>query len=338
MMKLSVILPCYNVSKYISRCLDTILAISLPNDEYEILCVDDCSTDNTPQIIQSYQQYHANLLLIQHEENKASGGARNTGLHAAKGEYVWYIDPDDMIYPEHVSLLLESCMNNHLDVLCFNYEDIDEQENILSQPLVFKDTEVMRGPKFVYAVFGDEIVYHLGFVWRCLYRRQLLLENSIQFPEYTCWQDTTYMAEAIMKADRVRGMNVNVYRYWHHDSSVCGSFSLGYSGVKIYQWSFNAGYLVLQLAKESKPLDSHYSNVFYQCAHTRYFNQLPIFLCRTSAKERTRFYQQIKLHSDRVAEVYPYLNRISKMLLQPVIGPLCAHILAGIYKLTHKKH
>lgn len=337
MMKLSIILPCYNVSKYISRCLDTILAIGLSKNEYEILCVDDCSTDNTPDIIRDYQKQYPNLRLIQHTENKASGGARNTGLRAAKGEYVWYVDPDDMIYPEHVSALVELCMNKQLDVLCFNYEDIDEQENILAQPIVFKDTSVMTGLAFARNVFGDEIIYHLGYVWRIMYKRQFLLDNGIFFPEHTCWQDTTHMAETILKAQKIMGRNRNVYRYWHHDASVCGSFNLGYSGIKIYQWAFNAGYDVLNLSNEIRDIDKHYSDLFYRHACNHYFNRIPLYLCRTSTAQRANFYKQVKMHSDRVAGVYPYLNRISKILLCPLIGPVSAHILSAVYKQMHKK-
>lgn len=335
MVILSIILPCYNVSKYISRCLDSIYACEISLEEYEVICVDDCSTDNTPHIISLYAEKFVNLQYIRHLSNKASGGARNTGLLAAKGEYIWYIDPDDMIYPRHVPDLLRSCLNNNLDVLCFNYEDIDEQEHILSRPKVFNDTSVMKGAEFAHKCFGSGFIYHIGYVVRFMYRRLFILENCIFFPENTCWQDTAYMPKAILLADRIQGCSLYVYRYWHHDTSVCGSFRIGYSGRKIYQWAFNAGYYVLQLSEEIKKVDNHYSNLFYSYARTHYFNQLPIFLCRTSASQRNIFYQQVELNPDRVKEVTPFMNPLSRLLLRPILGQYCAHALSVLYNIKH---
>lgn len=335
MLKLSIILPCYNVSKYISRCLDSIYTCDLSLEEYEVICVDDCSTDITPDIIVSYIEKYVNLRLIKHIENKASGGARNTGLHMAQGEYVWYIDPDDMIYPETVKFLVDKCTEGNLDVLCFNYEDIDEQEKIISKPKVFDDTQVMKGTEFAHKCFGEEFIYHIGYVTRQIFKRKFILFNKILFPENTCWQDTVYMPHAILMADRVQGSSTFAYRYRHHDMSVCGAFKLGYSGVKTYQWAFNAGYYLLKFSRDIQKWDLPYSILFFNYARSHYINKFPIFLGRSSNLQRRLFYQQVKIHSDRVKEVYPYMNRCSKLLLQPIIGPFCAQILSSIYKFKH---
>ena len=86
MLKLSFILPCYNVAPYIGRCIESIEHQDIPQSEYEVICVDDCSTDDTVQKIKEYQAKYPNIQLICHTENKTAGGARNTGMDAAKGE------------------------------------------------------------------------------------------------------------------------------------------------------------------------------------------------------------------------------------------------------------
>ena len=96
MRKLSIILPCYNVERYIADCLDSIYTQDLTEDEFEVICVNDCSTDGTREVIENYAS-HSNLTLIDHAENLTAGGARNTGIKAAKGEYIWFVDPDDMV-------------------------------------------------------------------------------------------------------------------------------------------------------------------------------------------------------------------------------------------------
>lgn len=336
MMKLSIILPCYNVSKYISRCLDTILAIGLSKDEYEILCVDDCSTDNTPDIIRDYQKRYPNLRLIQHTENKACGGARNTGLYAANGEYVWYIDPDDMVYPQMVTDVLNQCLLGKLDVICFNYEDIDEEEHILEQPKVFKDTETQNGVIFANATFGDSILYHIGYVVRFFYRREFLLENRILFPENTGWQDTVYMPQAILLAKRVKGSSALIYRYWHHDTSVCGSFVIGYSANKIYQWSFNAGVNLYDFSQKLKDIDTHYSFLFENFAKDYYINRFWLFLCKTSFVERNKFYQIIAENNLPIEYVRRQFSKLSQVLLFPLVGRIVAECMAIVYKFKTK--
>ena len=88
MIHISFILPVYGVEKYISECLDSIYSQDMPESDYEVICVDDCSPDRSNEIIRQYQQKHNNLILIEHKINKMSGGARNTGIRNAKGEYV----------------------------------------------------------------------------------------------------------------------------------------------------------------------------------------------------------------------------------------------------------
>ena len=97
MIKLSFIVPFYNVEKYIGACLDSLYAQDIPEEEYEVICVDDCSPDNSKSIVKEYQKQHANLVLIEHPSNKGLGAARNTGIRAARGQYLWFIDSDDMV-------------------------------------------------------------------------------------------------------------------------------------------------------------------------------------------------------------------------------------------------
>ena len=103
------------------ECLNSIYMTSVDEGSFEVICVNDCSPDCSREVILEYQTRHKNLLLIDHTENKKAGGARNTGLLAAKGEYVWFVDADDTIAPSALKTILEVCETNDLDALCFNY-------------------------------------------------------------------------------------------------------------------------------------------------------------------------------------------------------------------------
>ena len=93
-MKLSIIIPFYKVERYIAECLDSVFAQDIPESEYEVICVNDCSPDGSRAIVLEYQKKHKNLVIIEHEKNMMLGAARNTGLRAAKGDFVWFIDSE----------------------------------------------------------------------------------------------------------------------------------------------------------------------------------------------------------------------------------------------------
>jgi len=109
------------LEKYIAECLDSVYNQDIPETEYEVICVNDCSPDNSRAIVLEYQKKHSNLRLIEHETNKMLGGARNTGLRAAQGEYIWFVDSDDFVGENIISCLLKYSNDNKLDILNFNY-------------------------------------------------------------------------------------------------------------------------------------------------------------------------------------------------------------------------
>ena len=107
--KISIIIPVYNVEKYLRECLDSCVNQTLEN--IEIICVDDASPDNSIKILEEYQAKDSRIRIFRHEENKNLGAARNTGLANATGEYVWFVDSDDYIELNMVEELLK-CRKN----------------------------------------------------------------------------------------------------------------------------------------------------------------------------------------------------------------------------------
>ena len=92
---LSIVIPVHNGADSISHCLDSIWNQGLNDNEYEVICVNDCSTDNTAEVISTIQKTHSNLRLLSNSENLRAGGSRNYGVREAKGEYILFIDVDD---------------------------------------------------------------------------------------------------------------------------------------------------------------------------------------------------------------------------------------------------
>ena len=106
-MKLSIVVPVYNVERYVAECLDSLLEQGLSDSDYEILCVDDGSTDRSGGIAEDYARRYRQVAVI-HQGNRGLSAARNTGIRAAAGEYVYFIDSDDLL---ERGVLIRDCSN-----------------------------------------------------------------------------------------------------------------------------------------------------------------------------------------------------------------------------------
>ena len=120
MIKLSIIVPIYNVEKYIEECIRSLYSQDIPLEEYEVICVDDCSPDQSASIVERLQKEYPTLKLIRHKRNKKLGGARNTGIKVADGKYIMFVDSDDMLKPDCLKQLINEMETGHDDFIHFN--------------------------------------------------------------------------------------------------------------------------------------------------------------------------------------------------------------------------
>ena len=133
MNKVSVIIPVYNVQDYLAECLESIL--NQTYTYFEILCIDDCSTDGSSAILREYARKDSRIKVWTNEKNSGQAYARNVGLSNAVGEYVLFVDADDMICQD----LLEKCMevSCNSDMVCFDYKQVKTGRPIFSLPVLY---------------------------------------------------------------------------------------------------------------------------------------------------------------------------------------------------------
>lgn len=181
-MFLSFIVPVYNARPYLEECLQSLLAQDLP--DYEIICVDDGSADGSGAIIDAFAAEHSQIIPI-HQKNSGVAAARNAGLAAARGDYIWFVDADDFISPNVLSRLLAEISATHCDQLVtggFQFENaLTAQQEALR--LAGRLPDNVPGPGAV--------------VWRSLLRRAFLSEHNITFrhPELTHGEDGQFLFE-----------------------------------------------------------------------------------------------------------------------------------------------
>ena len=215
MIRLSIIVPFYNVEKYIEECIRSLYDQDIPQEEYEVICVDDCSPDGSRAIVERLQKDYKTLRLVCHERNKKLGGARNTGLREAKGEYVWYVDSDDTIYPNVLKTILDATERTKVDILQFDYT---------------RGQKIWRNGKEVNVIQnGEEYIFNdqsarwydkLSGAWRQLFSREFLTKNKLEFIENAMYEDTDYLLRAFLMAKMVQYIPIVAYNYRVNEESV----------------------------------------------------------------------------------------------------------------------
>lgn len=229
MKRLSIIVPCYNVEKYIDRCLKSLTGQTLAQDVYEIILVDDASTDTTWQHITAWEAKYPELILAVHcDENGKMGRARNIGLSYATGEYVGFADSDDWVEPEMFEALLSEAEENRQDVvICRHIRDRGNDFQKLADKGTGKiyraviDTEEKRRQLIV----ENTMSYA---VWDKVIRRSLLTENEIVFPEGLAYEDIYFGSLLQLYAKRIAKMDRIYYHYFVNQKSTVLSKETGY--------------------------------------------------------------------------------------------------------------
>ena len=219
-MKLSIIVPIYKVEQYLRKCVDSLLDQDLSRKEYEIILVDDGSPDNCPAICEEYARAHDNVRVV-HRENGGLSAARNSGIEVAQGQYVQFVDSDDFLEPNVLKTLVEKMDADQLDVLRFNYQNVNEQYEIfepnkISKPFVDYCDEICDGLTFL----TDRLGYGC-YAWQFMLRRELL--EDCLFKEGIYFEDVEWTPRLLMKAQSVTSTDRMVYDYLMRQGSITQS-------------------------------------------------------------------------------------------------------------------
>lgn len=203
---LTVVIPVYNVEKYLKRCVESVLVQECHN--YDILLVDDGSTDRSPQICDDYVKAYDFISVI-HKENGGLSEARNTGISQAKGEYVYFPDSDDWLEPQTFKELAEVLESREFDIISFNREFVKgEEDAIVSDPLV---TKVFGGKDAFVQMLKHS--YITGFANDKIYKKSLFIDNNISFPKGKYYEDLGTNYKLFLSAKNVFATNQKYYHY-----------------------------------------------------------------------------------------------------------------------------
>lgn len=220
-MLLSIVIPVYRVEAYIGQCLQALER--LPQDEVELLLVDDCGLDGSTIIAQAYVDAHANAKLLYRACNGGLSAARNTGLDAAQGEYVYFLDSDDVADADELMALVRDAAAQRLDVAKARFVYFDDETGEERPGPAIPATEVIRGDALL-AQECDARVFE-PMVWQCVYRREFLVENGLRMADGLLFEDELFQAPALLAAKRAASFERVILRYRQREGSIMGSLA-----------------------------------------------------------------------------------------------------------------
>ena len=215
--KLSVIVPCYNVAQYLEgflACLDKQWG---EHDHYEVVFVNDGSTDSTPSLLAEYVAADTRHRVLINQANQGVSGARNAGIQAARGEWIAFADPDDLLADGAYALLMSKWLDGSIDMLSFKTVKVEENESLdLSQSL--------SGNVIWEGCTHKKFDILLPSVWNCVYRKDMVEQYKIRFRVETSFaEDALFNADIFSKGIKIRMVDALIYFYVQHPQSICNT-------------------------------------------------------------------------------------------------------------------
>ena len=212
---LTYIIPVYNTERYVLRCLQSIVNQQLWPDDYEVLVVDDGSTDGSRAVVEAFAAEHRQVKLLT-QQNAGVSAARNLAMDNARGRYLMFVDSDDRLGDDVIHRVVQRAIDDDLDVLSFNYECEDAQGNVLphSREDNYATTPVATGYDFLKAHSMTP------YVWRFLLRREYLQQGGWRFdPSLIVCEDGALIARFLLNAPRMAHEDTIAYCYVNRSDS-----------------------------------------------------------------------------------------------------------------------
>ncbi len=218
-MKFSIIVPVYNVEKYLPKCLESLVR-QKGNFHYEIIVVNDGSPDQSEKIILEYKEKFHDLIKYIKKENGGISSARNAGLKEAKGEYILFVDSDDFVEQNLLEKIMEQ--NNNYDLFIYSYQNVYENNHSIEIKKCIEQSQLVSKVESLPLFFENEAVR--GYVWNKVFKNSLIQENKICFNEATKHiEDLEFVIHYLSYCNKIYFSNSILYNYLQRNGSLVNS-------------------------------------------------------------------------------------------------------------------
>ena len=231
MISLSVIIPVYNVEKYICTCLNSLYSQGLDDKCYEVIIVNDGTKDKSIDVIQDIIRQHNNTIVIE-QENQGPWVARNTGMNQASGDYILFLDPDDLLIEGSLKSMIEKALETKTDIIVADFLGMNDEEidKTKDNPITQKAFTVKE--KTGEQLFLEDLNPYQCYIWRSLFRRKFLTDNHLTFNPEFYYQDVPFLHICYLKANKCLRTPwlMTIYRKGHESAT----FSFNLRKIKIF--------------------------------------------------------------------------------------------------------
>lgn len=315
-MLISIVVPIYNVEKYLERCITSLVNQSYKN--IEIILVNDGSTDNSKEIAEKYNSNYDFISLV----NKQNGGlsdARNKGLECCKGEYVLFVDSDDTLNIDTCEIIERTIKNYNIniDMLACGFTKIENNEK--KKYIHSSKMNIFDGKKFM----KNEIYTKTLFMasWSYIYRREFLQKNNLKFKKGILHEDEEFTPRALLKAETILPMDSCFYNYYINPNTITTKKDKRRNAIDLYETCLSLELLYNQLKDsdfKTMMLDSlvvKYLNIFQSGKLFVYGEEYMHldFLKRNSFERKTKCKVKLLSLSPRL---YYYINLFMKKVVK----------------------
>ena len=217
MSQITIILPVYNVEKYLPQCLDSIISQTFKN--FECICVNDGSKDSSLSILQEYAERDERFKIIS-QENKGLSGARNTGIKNTNTKYITFIDSDDWIAENYLEILHNKIEETNADIVRASYKFYFQEENSYKSAKIREIHKINTNSNIERLYKG----YAGAFVWAKIYKTSLIKDNNIWFYEGKNSEDCPFSSLVYLYSKKIIFISDELLFYRKHSSSITGNF------------------------------------------------------------------------------------------------------------------
>lgn len=297
-MKLSIIVPVYNVERYVYKCIKSLEEQDLNKEHYEIIVVNDGSLDNSISIVKQLQTEFNNIHIL----NKSNGGlssARNFGLQHAKGDYIWFVDSDDYIEKNVLKSLICKLENENLDLLGLNSYDVWEEKENETYDARFQPLKIITGEEYIKSY---PIRVSACFV---IIKKDILIKNNILFMEGIIHEDNEFALRLHRHIKRMTFERNRIYNYVHREGSITTTKNESQILKSLHSWQ-----KILSTTQETFKDTSSYSlYARYWINNYKFYAINSLFFSKLNSKDKRKEFKEL----DKVNAFSIGKNRLDTM-------------------------
>ena len=285
----SFIVPCFNVSGTVKRCLDSIYSLALSENDYEVIAVDDGSSDDTLEKLKEYASSHSNLKIIKHLVNRSLGAARNSGLAEAKGQFIVFVDSDDEIGPG-VKVALDMAKTRDLEMVAMLVHVVDEKGKLIEEmSLSVPEDRLLTGIELL-------VEYPSRNQGSCFYVFSRSFMDRVRYPfvEGTYYEDVDFVCRHLFAAERIGYCATCGYQYFMNNSSITHSFSVKH----VYGLAY-LGSRLIDLSEEFSHRNESFSAAVFQRGSYFLWDSFRKMINLDTKSDMRTFYHLVDMKMDR---------------------------------------